>query len=167
MRHCERRNHSLAQSATKKPGIVAGLRWHAAVTRECVRSHLWHDHLVDDVDDAIRRFHICADDVRIVSHDSVCRIDFDALALNGLHGGLFSGNVARHDFPSYDVVREDRDQFLLVFGLKQCFNGPGRQVRECFVDGREYGEWSFTFQGVYSCRLPASRLKSPSATHDF
>ena len=53
------------------------------VLTDC-RSHAGHDHLVDDVNDAIVGLDVGGHDTRIVDHDAVIEIHLDLRALDGL-----------------------------------------------------------------------------------
>ena len=75
--------------------------------------------------------------------------------------------ISRHHFARNNVVGQDGDQFVLVFGLEQIFDGAGGKCGESSVGRREYGERTFALQRLNQASLcKGSGQRSEAAVCD-
>ena len=68
---------------------------------------------------------------------------FAELQLHRLSGGNFAGD---------DVIGEDGDELLFIFGLEEFVHSAGGKFGEGVVGGSEDGEGAFAFQSVHESR---------------
>src|SRR6056297_121753 len=113
---------------------------------------LWHDHLVDHVDHAVRGDDICGGDVGVVNAHTMGAVDMYRGALNGLDRKALSGKLVGGYRAGNDMIRQDRDELILVLWLQQGFDSPRRQRREGFVGWREDRERAVTLERVNEAR---------------
>ena len=57
-------------------------------------------------------------------------------------------DVFCHDLARHDVIGQDRDQLVMIFGFEQVFDRTGRQLSEGLVRRRENREWTGAFERV-------------------
>ena len=102
---------------------------------------------VDHVDHAVCCFDVSADNCCFFNHDAVVQIDGDRLTLYSCCFHVV-GQICRHHFAWHNVVRQDCNQLVLVFGQQQGLNCAFWQSSERFVSWGEDCERTVAFQCV-------------------
>src|SRR5690606_20546292 len=110
-----------------------------------------HDHLVDDVDDAVGGVDVGADDGGVVDLHCACSraVDGDGGALHCRRGQFLAGDGGRHHFSREHVVGEDGGELVLVLGLQQVLDRAGGERSKGGVGGGEDGEGTGATQRLF------------------
>jgi hypothetical protein len=103
--------------AVQRPGLKS-------LKRNCASPLLLRDdHRVDDVDHAIRRLDVSLHHFGVVDSHAISRIDRHLSALDSFRHRLLADEILRHHLSRHDVIGQDSNELLLVFGLEQIFHG--------------------------------------------
>src|SRR5579872_5121391 len=121
-------------------------------SRECEEYNrgnlLRQDHGIDDVNYAVGASNVSLHHVGVIDHHlAALGHDLHILAIDGFSLMQFH-NVLGHDFAWDNVIREDRNQLVVILRLEKFVQSSSRQLRESFVRWGENGKRPRTFQRI-------------------
>ncbi len=105
---------------------------------DVVRRIAWHQHFVDDVDEAVAGHHVSDGHVGVVDHHASVDGEGERLAVGGVRGQTVRDIGSGH-FRSHHVIQENVGEGLLAFGCVEV-SEVNACVGERLIGWSEHGE---------------------------